>query len=70
MGESAPETIKDAIDQSAKGPKSVSVDGVVTTEHSINEQIEADRYLTAKNRAKKGKAPFTVSRLKAGGTQG
>lgn len=52
-----PEEIKDAISETATGPKSVSTpDGTVTAQ-SVDEQIAADRYLegeTAKSTPKRG----------------
>lgn len=67
MGDSAPETIKDAIDQSAKGPKSVSVDGVITTEHSIKDLIEADDHLRERESTGKKTLPIRFGKIKPGG---
>ena len=39
-----PETIEEAIDEVALGPKSASVDGQSFTQHSIAELIAADKY--------------------------
>lgn len=43
-----PENVEEALQQAALGPKSISVDGQATTEHSLKDLIEADRYLAAK----------------------
>lgn len=38
--------IRDAIEENAVGPAEVTVDGATRRQHSLREQIEADRYLT------------------------
>lgn len=38
----------------AMGPKSVTVDGVNTTQHDLSQQIEMDRYLASKAAAARG----------------
>lgn len=53
-----PETIKDAIEESAKGPKSVFVDGERVEAHSLQDQIEADKYVNAKAAAEAGGWPL------------
>ena len=57
-----PETIEDAIEQTAIGPASVTVSGdsQSTTAQSIREQIEADRYLAGKRAAASGVAGFGI----------
>lgn len=40
--------IEDAIETNAAGPKSASVDGVSVQQHSLADQIAADKYLAAK----------------------
>ena len=40
--------LKDAIKQNAEGPKQASADGVSTQQHSLADQIEADKYLASK----------------------
>jgi methanogenic corrinoid protein MtbC1 len=47
-GVMAEKTIEDVIEETAKGPASVSVDGTTVTAQKIADQIEADRYLTNK----------------------
>lgn len=44
----APETIADAIEQNALGPKAASGDSGSVEQHSIQEQIAADRYVASK----------------------
>lgn len=40
--------IEDAIEQNAAGPQSASVDGVAVRQHSLRDQIAADKYLASK----------------------
>ncbi len=40
--------LSETIEESAQQPKSGVVDGVNFTQHSLKEQIEADKYLGAK----------------------
>jgi len=47
-------TIDDAIRENAAGPKRAQGDSGSVEQHSITEQIEADRYLSSKAAAKKG----------------
>ncbi|MBX3404399.1 MAG: hypothetical protein KF699_13390 [Phycisphaeraceae bacterium] len=43
----------DALRESAKQPAKVSVDGQSVEQHSLKDQIEADRYLASKDAARK-----------------
>ncbi len=45
--------IKDAISTNAQGPKAASGDTGSVTQHSIQEQIAADRYVKASDASKK-----------------
>ncbi|GIK23542.1 MAG: hypothetical protein BroJett005_29560 [Ignavibacteriota bacterium] len=47
-------TIADAIRENAAGPKRAQGDSGSVEQHSISEQIEADRYLASKGAVKKG----------------
>lgn len=47
-------TIEDAIRDNAVGPKKAQGDSGSVEQHSIAEQIEADRYLASKEAAKQG----------------
>lgn len=40
--------IEDAIQENATGPAKASVDGQSVEQHSLRDQIEADRYLASK----------------------
>lgn len=44
--------LDDTIRQNAQGPAKVSGDAGSVEQHSVSEQIEADRYLAAKQAAK------------------
>ncbi len=46
--------IVDAIRENAAGPKRAQGDSGSVEQHSLTEQIEADRYLSSKEAAKKG----------------
>ena len=48
------ETLENSILQNAAGPRKASADGVVVEQHSLKDQIEADRYLESK-KASRGK---------------
>ena len=43
--------LKDTIQQNAQGPRQASVDGVSVQQHSLPDQIAADKYLAAKKAA-------------------
>ncbi|GJQ27316.1 MAG: hypothetical protein HBSAPP02_23480 [Phycisphaerae bacterium] len=47
-------TITDAIRENAAGPKRAQGDAGSVEQHPLAEQIEADRYLSSKEAAKKG----------------
>ncbi|MBI5865599.1 MAG: hypothetical protein HZB38_14040 [Planctomycetes bacterium] len=49
-----PDTIQDAIHENAAGPKKAQGDSGSVEQHSLTEQIEADRYLASKEAVKKG----------------
>jgi hypothetical protein len=45
--------ITDAIRENAAGPKRAQADSVTVEQHDLKDQIEADRYLSSKEAAKK-----------------
>ena len=49
-----PEEVSDAIREAAQQPAEVSVDGQTLKQQPLPDQIEADRYLSSKDAAKKG----------------
>jgi len=60
--------LKDAIQQNAQGPKQAGADGVNVQQHSLADQIAADKYLAAKEaRANPAKA-FTRAKIVPPGT--
>ena len=50
----ADSTIENAIRENAAGPAKASGDSGSVEQHSLQDQIEADRYLASKQAAKKG----------------
>lgn len=53
-----PETVEAALEENAKGPKSVFVDGERVEAHPLKDQIEADKYIKAKEVAALGGWPL------------
>jgi hypothetical protein len=45
------DTVSDALEQNAAGPKSVRTDAGEVQQHDLGQQIEADKYLAAKRAA-------------------
>jgi len=62
------EDLTDAIKQNAEGPKQASADGVSTQQHSLADQIEADKYLASKEAAKNPAKAFTRVKIVPPGT--
>ena len=62
------EDMKDTIKQNAEGPKQASVDGVSTQQHSMSDQIEADKYLAAKKAARAKGLGIKLAKISPGGT--
>jgi len=61
--------LKDAIKQNAKGPKQASADGVSAQQHSLADQIAADKYLAGKDAASRNPAKaFTRVKIVPPGT--
>lgn len=58
------------IEQAAKDPKSVTVDGETVQSRDIDELIKADRYLAGKTAAAKAKAGIRFTKLVPGGAAG
>jgi len=63
----ADETIQDAIEETAKGVQSVSVDGQSVTSMDIDKLIRADEYLAKKAAASKNHLGLSFRQLKPGG---
>ena len=47
-----PDDLTDTIRENASGPKSARGDSISLEQHSLTEQIEADRYLSSKQATK------------------
>jgi hypothetical protein len=57
------ETIADAIRENAAGPAKASGDSISVEQHSIQDQIAADRYLASKAAAKQPHRGLRFSRI-------
>jgi len=55
--------LKDTIRENAEGPESAEADGVRTKQHSLRDQIEADKYLAGKA-AMSGNPAKGITRVK------
>ncbi len=63
------EDLEDTIEQNATGPKQASADGVSVQQHSLGDQIEADKYLASKRAAARNPAKaFTRVKIVPPGT--
>jgi len=61
--------LKDTIKQNAQGPRQATADGVSAQQHSLTEQIEADKYLAGKEAASRNPAKaFTRVKIVPPGT--
>ena len=61
--------LKDTIKQNAEGPESAEADGVKTKQHSLRDQIEADKYLASKEAVSRNPAKaFTRVKIVPPGT--
>lgn len=60
--------LTNAIRDNATKPAEASVDGQTVKQHSLRYQIEADRYTSAKEAAKRKGLPFRVTKLVPPGT--
>lgn len=58
--------IKDTIEQNAAGPRRVKGDSGEVEQHSLSEQIEADRYLCSKEAMSKGLG-LKITKMKPSG---
>jgi hypothetical protein len=57
------DTITDAIRENAAGPAKATGDSISVEQHSIREQIEADRYLASKRAASKPHRGLRFTRI-------
>ena len=63
-----PSTLKDAIAENAKGPKKVQGDSGSVEQHSLQDQIAADRFLQSKKAARKPGLGIKLTKLSPDGT--
>ncbi len=57
------DTLDKTIQENAKGPKRAKGDSGEMEQHSLTEQIEADRYLASKRAARSKKAGLRFAKL-------
>ncbi len=62
------EELDDTIKTNAQGPKQASADGVNVQQHSLPEQIAADRYLQSKQAARRKGLGIATKKLVPPGT--
>lgn len=62
------EELDEAIKTNAHGPKQASADGVNVQQHSLPEQIAADRYLQSKQAARRKGLGIATKKLVPPGT--
>ncbi|HBT76759.1 MAG TPA: hypothetical protein DEB39_07495 [Planctomycetaceae bacterium] len=63
-----PSTLKDAIAENAKGPKKVQGDSGSVEQHSLQDQIAAERFLQSKKAAQKPGLGIKLTKLSPDGT--
>ena len=66
--DSAPSNLKDAIRENALGPKKVSSDAGSVEQHSLADQIAAERFLAAKTATRKPGLGIKLTKLSPDGT--
>jgi hypothetical protein len=62
------EDLQDKIEENAAGPAKVSGDAGSVEQHSLADQIAADRYLAAKDAAKKKRRGLRFNKIAPPGT--
>ena len=60
--------IEKAIEDAMQTPRSVAIDGVSTSNRSIDELITADKYLAEKRAMRERRSPLRFQRINHGGT--
>ena len=58
-----PDDLTDTIRENASGPKSAKGDSISLEQHSLTEQIEADRYLSSKQAAKAKNLGLRITKI-------
>ena len=62
------EVLDSTIRENAQGPESASADGVQVKQHSLRDQIEADKYLAGKDARRNPAKAFTRVKIVPPGT--
>ena len=62
------DTVEEAIEENATGPRKASGDAGSVEQHSLSEQIEADKYLAAKKAARLKGLGIKLAKISPGGT--
>ncbi|MDD5699407.1 MAG: hypothetical protein PHH77_12405 [Victivallaceae bacterium] len=55
--------LEQKIKDNASGPKSAESDGQKVEQHSLSDQIEADRYLNSKAAVKKARSGLKITKM-------
>ena len=63
----ANETIEEVLRKNAAGPKSAEVDGQKVEQHSLQDQIAADRYLASKKAAQSRNSGLKIAKMSHSG---
>jgi len=58
-----PDDLKEVIKENAEGPESAESDGVRVKQHSLKDQIEADKYLAAKETARSNRLGIRLVKI-------
>ena len=61
------ENLEESIRQNAAGPKSAEVDGQKVEQHSLPDQIEADKYVASKKAMKSRNSGLKFSKMSHSG---
>jgi len=67
-GNSSPSNLKDAILENALGPKKVTGDAGSVEQHSLQDQIAAERFLASKKASRKPGLGIRLTKLSPDGT--
>lgn len=59
------DAIRTQLEENAQAPRAIETDGLRVTEHSIRDQIEADKYLGKVSNRSSSKLPIRVARVAA-----
>ena len=65
-----PDELEQAIKDNASGPAKAAVDGQSVEQHSLRDQIEADRYLASKEAVRRKDRGLRITRLLPPGAGG